>query len=312
MINFDEKNCSKEYVAELLDHEAINIQVLIAYQNSLKDQVLEYSKTFFDKSFFTSESKDFLSVSTFFSDLSEIFKNLDLNYKKCIEIENNFNNLKNEIDSSKGYKPDVLKNKFNNYNHRLTELNDYLLEHSTKIQTLLASCKQINIFNEIVAQKESQAQAQTLDDTTNPSNKFEENTLIISEKEKKVILPYTIDELNNLLQANQDKYSSLDDIVEKEFTKPLQYYKNSSLARFKEAFKLVKERDHGSLKHAIDLGLELLFNYSLHPAIITACKNVDELDVYLSCLEYDELEDFSAFKIIFDVAPRVMKGQRVN
>ena len=96
MINFEEKNCSKEYVAELLDHEAINIQVLIAYQNSLKDQVLEYSKTFFDKSFFTSESKDFLSVSTFFSDLSDIFKNLDLNYKNCIEIENTFNNLKNE------------------------------------------------------------------------------------------------------------------------------------------------------------------------------------------------------------------------
>ena len=79
------------------------------------------------------------------------------------------------------------------------------------------------------------------------------------------------------------------------------------MARFKEAFKLVKERNSGTFKHALDLAFELTFNYSLHPAIISACKTVDELDIYLSCLDYDELEDFKFFKIVYDVLPSVSR-----
>ena len=45
----------------------------------------------------------------------------------------------------------------------------------------------------------------------------------------------------------------------------------------------------------------------MHPAIITACKNSNELDVYLSCLEYNELEDFTSFKIVFQGLPAVSK-----
>ena len=45
----------------------------------------------------------------------------------------------------------------------------------------------------------------------------------------------------------------------------------------------------------------------MHPAIITACKNSNELDVYLSCLEYNELEDFTSFKIVFQGLPAISK-----
>lgn len=145
--------------------------------------------------------------------------------------------------------------------------------------------------------------------SNNPDEDLEikENTLIISEKNKNVILPYTLEDLKNTLEQNPSKYNSISDIIEKEYTKPIKYYKNSSVARFKETFKLVREKSHGSLKHAWDMSLEAFFNYDLHPAIISACKNVDELDIYLSCLEYDELEDFKFFKIIFDIVPTIIK-----
>ena len=65
--------------------------------------------------------------------------------------------------------------------------------------------------------------------------------------------------------------------------------------------------DKGTLLQAVDLATELFFNYNLHPAIITACKNSNELDVYLSCLEYNELEDFTSFKIVFQGLPAVSK-----
>ena len=51
-------------------------------------------------------------------------------------------------------------------------------------------------------------------------------------------------------------------------------------------------------------------NYNLHPAVITACKNLNELDIYLSCLEFNELEDFRFFKVVYDVLPVVNKKNK--
>lgn len=41
----------------------------------------------------------------------------------------------------------------------------------------------------------------------------------------------------------------------------------------------------------------------LHPAVITACKNIDELDIYLAYLETNELDKFDIFDVVFDIPP---------
>lgn len=64
------------------------------------------------------------------------------------------------------------------------------------------------------------------------------------------------------------------------------------------------------LRHFL-LGAELLVNYNLHPAIITACKNIDELDVYLSCLEDDQLDKFNLFDIKFEMLPQASKNKTI-
>ena len=135
-----------------------------------------------------------------------------------------------------------------------------------------------------------------------------ENTLVISEISGKVILPYTLIELNKILENNPTRYTCIKDIINLLYTKSIKLYKNATTSRFKEAFKLIKEREKGSLFEALDLAFELAPNSNLHPAIISACKNIDQLDVYLSCLEYNELKDFRYFKIIFNSAPSVIKS----
>lgn len=54
-----------------------------------------------------------------------------------------------------------------------------------------------------------------------------------------------------------------------------------------------------SLKYAIMLKNER----ELHPAIITACKTQDELDIYLACVENDLLQLFDSFEVKFDYTP---------
>lgn len=135
-----------------------------------------------------------------------------------------------------------------------------------------------------------------------------ENILLISEVDKKVVLPYTMDNIMKTLEEDISSYDTIQDVIDKKYTKPLNYYKHSSLARFKEAFKLVRERQNGTFFEALDLALELFSNYNLHPAVISACKDLNELDIYLSCLEYNELDDFHFFKTIFKINPSSIKA----
>ena len=122
--------------------------------------------------------------------------------------------------------------------------------------------------------------SQTVD---NSNSDLLENTLIISETQGKVFLPYTIENLKSILEENT-KYQNFNEAINDNFVIPYANFKNPIFSRFKEAFKLIKLKEHGSVKEALDLGMELLLNYNLHPAIISACKNIDELDIYLDCL----------------------------
>lgn len=137
--------------------------------------------------------------------------------------------------------------------------------------------------------------------------KLKENTLVVSELTNKVVLPYHIDELENLKLSFPDK--TYEEIIEENYTLPLEQFKPTFIARFREAFKLAHEKENLSIKQAFDLGTELVFNYNLHPAIISGCKTLDELDIYLDYLENNESEKFDCFKIVFEIPPILAKNK---
>lgn len=132
---------------------------------------------------------------------------------------------------------------------------------------------------------------------------IDNNTLVISEMQNKVFLPYKVSELEKVLKENEKKYESIQDLIDKKYVVSLDRYKNATFARFKEAYHLMREKEKSSFSEALDLALEVTFKYNLNPAIITACRNLDELDVYLDCLDQNELDDFKIFDIRYDVAP---------
>ena len=155
--------------------------------------------------------------------------------------------------------------------------------------------------------KDSDSTQINLSSEHNISNdNIQENTLVISEKKGKVYLPYTKNQLNTILESNKNKYFSVQDVIEDCFCVPLSNYKNFGVSRFKEAYKLIKEKEKGSMMDAFNLGLEVFFNYNLHPAIISACRNLNEFDIYLDCLESNETSQFKCFSIIFEVPPKLV------
>lgn len=139
---------------------------------------------------------------------------------------------------------------------------------------------------------------------------YDHNILIISEKEQKAYLPFFYNDILNIYKNSNNKYKTMQDVIEDLYIVPLSNFKNSSISRFKEAFNLIRKKENGSITKALDLGLELMFKYNLNPIIISACRNIDELDIYLDCLEDNQLYDFTCFEIKFEVSPQLNKNRK--
>lgn len=127
-------------------------------------------------------------------------------------------------------------------------------------------------------------------------------TLIISEIQNKVFLPYTIAELEKILNEN-DKYNNINEIVSDLYIIPIDKYKFSNKSRFKETYDLMRKKEKASIVESLNIALEQTFNSSLNPAIIAACKNLDQLDIYLDCLDTNETNKFPFFEIKYEMLP---------
>lgn len=128
------------------------------------------------------------------------------------------------------------------------------------------------------------------------------NVLLISEKKNRIFLPYTVKEVTDILESSS-KYHSASQVISKVFTVPLDKHKNGIISRFKETFNFMRKKEKASLMDSLDFALDLAFNFKLNPAIILACKDLEQLDTYLDCLELNELNKFDYFKIEYEISP---------
>ena len=264
----------------------------------------------------------------------EIYKN---SYNKKIELYNIYLNSMNLLEDSK------IKNQLNVFNTQIQkidrnlkiltdfkEMNDTLEEPNIEKNKIKKYNKKYNeiknnfisnsIFEESIMLDYIETQAKTQQYASNEKTDVEKNieetkkienndTLLISEIQNKVILPYTSKEIEEILNDEKNYYETADEVIENIFTRPISTYKSQFISRYNETMKLATERDNCNLTEAIALSIELMGKRYLYPAIISACRNLDELDVYLDCLEKNELDDFKIFKIKYELHPLVIKQE---
>ena len=131
-------------------------------------------------------------------------------------------------------------------------------------------------------------------------------TLIISEKHNKIYLPYKVSEIRKYLKSYPDSYKDASDVVSQEFILDLSnFMKHPSKSRFQETYTLMRDRERNSVASSLLYSLKLTNKAELSPAVIAACKNKRDLDIYLNCLDKNRLSDFKAFNIIYEVNPLV-------
>ena len=113
----------------------------------------------------------------------------------------------------------------------------------------------------------------------NESHRASVDSLIISEITGEVILPFT----HTTIDINE--------------------FKNPVSSRFREGYRLSKERENEGILTSISIGLKLSFKSKIHPAIIRACRDFDDLDTYLYYLDNNQVEYFPNFKILYKAYP---------
>ncbi len=299
-----------------------NVQTYSEYLNNI---YLTYNKTYTILANSTAEMHTFLTEFTLYSDFnfSKHIEKLDIEDLKSNNniAESKIENIQKELNLN--LTPNIVESVVNqvptsNIEEEvpINSNTENIIESvpSTEVPSSIFANEvkeeikpEKNIIEELAMQKE--LDKSPIRETTDDLD-LKEKTLIISEIQKKIILPYTLNELNVILATNPTKYYSIKEIIEKKYTLSIDAYKNTAISRFKEAFKLMKNRENSSIAAAFDLGMELLFSYNLHPAIITACKTLDELDIYLDYLDNNEVYKFDCFDIIFEVSPIASKRKK--
>lgn len=313
-----------ENISNLIELEKVSLMSTLDIQKSFNKQILVFMKKFMANIDF---SFDMTPNNKAFFYLNEATSSLN-------KSNSNINALNSLLDSLSQINPssENLQDMLKCYNASFKENMNSVYENTKIIEkfvhevtiTELSELPDISVGS--IASANVEATVSSVDVTVEDqydtsivntlveapaSSQFSENTLVISETQKKVILPYNINKVEDILQKNK-RYHSVEEVVNKLYTKPISYYKFSSISRFKEAYKLVKEKEKGSTFKALSLAFELFGNYSLHPAIITACKSLDELDIYLACLDENDLDDFKFFNIKYEVPMAISKFAKNN
>lgn len=305
-ISREDKNSLK-----LLEIEKSSLNSMLIIQKNLNRQILTFLKNFFGDIKININFKSENTAFKYISEATEVLGKSNENIEKINSLLEQLEKINTSIQNDKS-----ITSKVNKYNTTFTKDVDIIYNNTSVIEkfihkiSILDLSKVLKEINEESSDTSIESEENSLEITSETLNSsYIENTLVVSEMQGKVILPYTIQEINDILKEHSKEYSSIDDVIEKLYTRPIKYYRLSAIARFKEAYKLVREKEHKSKIQAFSLASELFANFNLHPAIITACKSLDQLDIYLACLEDNTLDEFPFFEIKYEIAPKLKKQE---
>ena len=286
----DNEKSSLEYISKFYNRKR---QTLLIYMQKITDSIQKIDDT--------NRCTSLFEILAKLKELSQKMEIISLNHKKLCD----------DLKALK-FGEETFAEKINEYNSTKktfkTDLTNFLVGAEEFIHTALENCDfQFRDAEDEKAALIAEETPAPVEETTveAQSNVYlaDNNCLLISETKGKVFLPYKINELREQFEAKTSKYASLSEMIEQEYILPITQFKNSMLARFKATFELMRKKEKASLFEALDFALELSFVSTLNPAIIVACKNKFELDVYLACLHEEKLENFKIFDIKYESCP---------
>ena len=301
-----------------LNQEISKLDILIE-KNQIKDEKYSLFLTALSTKNYSKTNKEY------YLDVKNIYSLLEKNAKNLKTLKSILSSLSAKLLSLILSSEEInVKNQVNEINATLNKYSEFLDEvkpaltqnnidtntfnryHSTKLLLTTFDMELGDDLDEEITLISPSNISDSLDTSyASLINTNENRTLIISEKESKVYLPYRKTELKAYMSQYPTQYFSYKNVIEKEFILPLNYFMhNPSVARFRETYSLYRDREVTSSLTAFQKAFSLTFKQNLNPAIIAACKTKKQLDNYLLCLAENKTEEFTDFEILYDMNPK--------
>ena len=262
------------------------------------------------------------STIDFVNEIQNIFAKINENLQLLNTLKNDFLaisertidlliHIESSNENSSSYNSQIkeIRNMINMYSLENEKLQEQINNNNRLIDDFFKKDnvhKYLRIFN--IEYTNELKHSRTLFSNIRSNDSFsdfpEENHILrVSEKDNRVYLPYSKSELTLYMEQYSDSYASYADVIKKEFILPLDYYmKHPVVARFRETYSLIKDREAKSVMDALKYAFNLMFKYELNPIIIAACKTQEQLENYLEALEKNKLDEFKDFEIKFEVS----------
>lgn len=280
-----------------------------------RDKIIEYIKTLdIDDETLKNIDKDELQrnvniASIAFESINAIIRNLTNLSNEFDEIEKEILELvvKKESNNSIDVKSAVNKidDKIFNFKNKKIQIEAENEKYNLVVHNFFNKIqnKEFSKFDTVI---EPTVQKKTLNSKSKSRDiELTDNLVLkVSEKKRKVYLPYTKQEVLDLLENYPNEYRNARDVIEQEFIADISIYnKHPVLARFREAYSLSRNKEMKSAIDSLKFAMDMMFRSDLNPTIIAAVKSQKQLEEYVKCLENNKLDDFKYFKIIFEVNP---------
>lgn len=317
------------YFLNSLDNEISLIQCQIEKQEKKRDIIVDAINSF-EPSIKNLSKNNISPVSNLLEEVENSFVLVNSNIKSLYELKEFLTDINTKIinllisieshpSSVQTYikQVDKLKEVISNYSINCSDIKSTIANNDLTLNEFLNSQRFKNISKNIEIESSNiktnmnseseKAQIQKNEDLSHldsVEDYYNSKILRISEKENKVYLPYTNNEIKSYLTHFPEDYNSPEDVISKEFVLSLDYYiKHPVLSRFRETYSLIRDREGKSILEAIKYSMNLMFTYELSPTIVAACKTQEQLENYLDCLEKNQLDDFKDFEIKFEINP---------
>lgn len=290
----DSEKFNKEF-NELLDNISKTNSSYLTFMNNYEEFI---KPTSINKTDENENTIPEVSITTT-EDVANVYSNQE---ESLFETVNNANtiaeeNVAEDLSSKVSDENNTVINSEENIQSPIVEI---IIEDNKKEETMSENIEAIKEQKTTVTKDFTiidEPEEEHIEETTMPIN-LPEKELVINKKSGIAILPYSISDLDELFLNDPEKYSSIQDIIDQEYTVRLKDFENSSITRYKEAFKLAKDKSNYSFSQAANFAKVFLVENEISSLIIASCKNVEELEFYIECLNNNKLNDFHYFKIV--------------
>ena len=190
-----------------------------------------------------------INLNEYFGQDDEFQKNVTNCINQISKSNNNIAIIKDLIKDINNFSNVNLNDEIQEYNKKFNKNMNMVYGNTKSIQKFIHQISKID-FSKYIIENKKNNKSKKYDNSIVTADEiddmFLENTLIVSDTQKKVILPYKITKVVEILKDNKKKYSSMQDVIDKLYTIPIKYYKFTSIARFKEAYNLVTKKENRS------------------------------------------------------------------